>query len=124
MQEKLLNILVAKQIPLKFKSLEELAKVLLDIMTEDKKQLQEIINIFAAEQRRSLVFRLLSIHLLCEKLSSAYNINIDASALINETYDLINERWDEINKFFKDQVDAMKLIDSVFKKKNESGKDD
>lgn len=117
MQEGLANYLKQKEVQLKFSNLEELCRAFLNVIDEDKKSLQVILNALYEQQVFFACIHFQAIRILCDKLSNIYNLQLNAEELIHKATSSIDQDWDKIKMQIKNENDAKKLIDSIFNDK-------
>lgn len=107
------DILKPKKLEIKeFKNNVEVVKFVLDIMDEDKKNLQEVIKtimeVIYRDEARTTCF----LNFLCDEL------DVDYEKIQKKTNAFLDSRWGEIKKNVKELRDIEDRINDIFKDKN------
>ncbi|MFA6216407.1 MAG: hypothetical protein WDL87_01975 [Candidatus Omnitrophota bacterium] len=84
---------------------------------KEKKNSKEELSALYEQQLYFFCVQYKIISLLCERLSNIYNIHFEAAEFIKEAASTIDQDWDKIRKQIKNEINAKKLIDSVFNNK-------
>ena len=84
------------------------------IKKKNNKSLQIIISDLSEQQVYFACIYFKALSLMCERLSDIYNLQLGAKEFCREAATLVDQNWDKIKNQIKNEIDAQKLIDSVF----------
>ena len=102
----MLNILKKKPIAIKIDTLENLAKSMLDVISQNN---QEVIELILQEQFRNTVL----ISVISEELG------FNETEIINKINEKVESKWEGTKQEIKEHLDMARQINEIFDKKEE-----
>lgn len=101
---------------MEFRNAEEAVIFMVDLMNQEKINLQAVFKKFEEQNVQSYVYIMEFLKLLCDQLESTYGLKIDFKALIETARVNVDQDWPDRKEKIAELLELFKQVDDISKK--------